>query len=940
MTLLAPAWLLLAVPLGAALWLWRLPSRWLLVLRVVLFLLVLLGMCGLALRLPSRMGTVVVVADRSLSMPPGSASAQKEAIDLIRSGIGADDRLAVVSFGRLVAVEQAPGRDPFPGFVNEVGRDASNLEAALQTALALVPEDGPGKIIVLSDGRWTGRDPAAAAARAGARGIPFDFRCLRRSRANDLAISRLDAPATVTPRESFLITAWVRSPVPQTVTFELKRGRRRLTSGRQRLASGLNRLTFRDRAGGPGTLGYTLTVSGAGPDPVPENNSARLLIGVRGPRPLLLVTASLRSGLIRLLRAGGLEVKAAFPEDCNWSLEELSKYSAVVLENVPAEKIGQAGMETLAAWVRDTGAGLMMTGGRQSYAPGGYYRSPLESVLPVSMELRGEHRKLAMAIVVALDRSGSMAVPVGGGKVKMDLANLGTAAVLDLLGPLDELGVIAVDTAPHVIHDLGRVRDKGSVRQSILSIHSEGGGIYVDAALDASYKMLGRAKSGTRHIILFADAADAERPGNYKELLDHCRKDSITVSVIGLGTPADKDAELLRDIARRGKGRCFFTDKPEELPRLFAQETFVVARSTFRDEVTRVRATPGLRSLTGQRLRVRGPIGGYNLCYLRPGARLATVTEDEYKAPVVAAWQAGTGRVLCYTGEADGKYTGPIARWKQVGHFFTSLARWAAGPAERLPENMVLTQEVKNGVVHVRLHLDPERKADPFSTLPRVTTLRAEEGRKPRRSSAVLHWATPDTLEILFPIYGGETAVTTVDVPGSGPVALPPVCLPYSPEFRPDEDKRGLAALESLARATGGKERVDLAGVWEELPKTPRQVEIAHWLLLGAVALLLLEVLERRNGLLSRVGWPARVKRLPEAPGEEKASRPWTWRRREPPVVSPPRPVAPAPKSVAREAGPGEPPPPTPTPVAGALLDALREARQRTRERQGEKDQG
>src|SRR5262249_49877598 len=157
-------------------------------------------------------------------------------------------------------------------------------------------------------------------------------------------------------------------------------------------------------------------VSGTGDDPVPENNRARVLVGVGGPRPLLHVTGSADSGLARLLKAGGLPVKVARPEECDWSLEALSRHSAGPLENGPAAKVGTAGMENLAAWVRETGAGLVMTGGRNSYGPGGYYRSPLEPILPVSMELRNEHRKLSLAIVVALDRSGSMAVPIGGGR--------------------------------------------------------------------------------------------------------------------------------------------------------------------------------------------------------------------------------------------------------------------------------------------------------------------------------------------------------------------------------------------------------------------------------------------------------------------------------------------------------------------------------------------
>src|SRR5437016_1040321 len=81
MILLDPIWLLLAVPLGASLWLWRLPSRWVLAVRCLVLLLLLLGLAGLAVYLPGRAGIVVVVADRSLSMPPDSETAQKEAID-------------------------------------------------------------------------------------------------------------------------------------------------------------------------------------------------------------------------------------------------------------------------------------------------------------------------------------------------------------------------------------------------------------------------------------------------------------------------------------------------------------------------------------------------------------------------------------------------------------------------------------------------------------------------------------------------------------------------------------------------------------------------------------------------------------------------------------------------------------------------------------------
>src|SRR5262249_20154845 len=160
MTLLDPIWLLLAVPLGASLWLWRLPSQSVLAVRCLVLLLVLLGLAGLAVYLPGRAGTVVVVADRSLSMPPDSETAQKEAIDLMQRAMHADERLAVVSFGQRAALEHSPQAGKFASFVNEVGRDASNLTEALEAALALVPAGDAGKVVILSDGKWTGRNPA------------------------------------------------------------------------------------------------------------------------------------------------------------------------------------------------------------------------------------------------------------------------------------------------------------------------------------------------------------------------------------------------------------------------------------------------------------------------------------------------------------------------------------------------------------------------------------------------------------------------------------------------------------------------------------------------------------------------------------------------------------------------------------------------------------
>jgi hypothetical protein len=294
---------------------------------------------------------------------------------------------------------------------------------------------------------------------------------------------------------------------------------------------------------------------------------------------------------------------------------------------------------------------------------------------------------------------------------------------------------------------------------------------------------------------------------------------------------------------------------------------------------------------------------------------------------VVAAWQAGIGRVLCYTGEADGKHTGAIASWKDIGDYLTSLARWTAGQSGPLPDNILVTQEVRNGTNIVQLHLDPERKGEPFTGLPRVTTLRGVSGQKPVAQKAAMHWSSADTLTLETPLQGNETVLTTVEVPGQQPLMLSPVCLPYSPEFKPVQGDVGLMTLDHLARATGGKERVNLAGIWTELPKHPRMLPIGHWLVILAIMVLLLEILERRTGLLTQGGqlvWQAT-----QRPTPRRGWRFWHRPSRTTEAIPTPQPAVAAPQT--RE--PAQPAPAASGQPKAGMLDALHKARQRGRER-------
>jgi hypothetical protein len=211
-------------------------------------------------------------------------------------------------------------------------------------------------------------------------------------------------------------------------------------------------------------------------------------------------------------------------------------------------------------------------------------------------------------------------------------------------------------------------------------------------------------------------------------------------------------------------------------------------------------------------------------------------------------------------------------------------------------------------------------------------------GVPPQKQDEPLQWKSADLLEAAIPITGRETVLSTVEIPGEPPVTLAPVCLPYSPEFAPDQPGRGAATLAQLATTSGGQERIEIPGTWADLPSKPRFIELAPWLLVASVILFLLEIFERRTGWVSR--WFAPKPAVAAVPVEDSVETPaprkyffeWLRPRPSPKVHLRKREIkepAPAPAS-PKAGGAGEPP-------AGgspdANLEALRKARERANRR-------
>lgn len=917
-----PELLLFAIPAALVWWFTRSKVLGTSIVRAIALACLVLAIAGPYLRTAQRGRDLVVVADRSRSMTKEGVDAALEIVRLAEDARRDGDRVAVVGFGARAAIEELPtalGR--FARFEHDVDTDGSDVARALEAALDLVPPDREGSILLVTDGEANGPDPLAVARRAFARHVRVDVRAFPHPDVADLSIERIDLPENASVLEPFQFSVWVRSDRRIESDFTLERRGKLLSSGRRVFEAGLNRIVLRDVLDDAGIADYRVKVD-AGADRVPENNSAVAALRVDGARSILVLNDD--GGvdtLVHALRAAKIPVKVARPEGTRLDALALTAYRAIVLENVAASRLG-SNAKNLVSFVSDFGGGLFVTGGKASFGTGGYFKSVVDPLLPVSMEMRQEHRKQAIALSIAMDRSGSMSMGVGGGMTKMDLADLGAAAAIELLSPIDSVSVIAVDTKGHVVQEQTQVADVPELVKRVRTIQSEGGGIYIYEALTSAADELRKSEQTTRHVILFADAADSEEEGAYIQLLADFEKAGVTVSVIALGTEADSDAALLKDIATRGKGQIYFTVDPSELPRLFAQDTMTVSRATFVEEPTACEVTPNLFGLGEVPKNEFATLDGYNLTYLRSGAVAGVVTKDEYQAPVFAFMQQGLGRTAAFTGQIGGSFGGSVVAWPDFASFFVSIARWLVGQEEPSDVFTSVRRDGKEAVVSVEIENGSSASIDASSMKVR---LRDEGG---VTSELALTRVSENRYEARAPLAKegvllGALALDSKDGTSKSTVQLAPVALPYSPEFeRGSDPHRGERLVRSIAEESGGIVDPNATEFFRGERASKGWKLLTRELALAALLLVLIEIAARRLELWSFVrvptfarSWFARKRAIATAEKSSTTSNPTAT-----PVTTPARTST---DTAARSATPEAP---APTPTMESALEKARKA--------------
>ncbi|MFY7817297.1 MAG: VWA domain-containing protein [Akkermansiaceae bacterium] len=840
----APEWFLLAPTLLIAGWFWKNLEIYR-PLRMVLIAVSAFLLADPSIRKQQDALDLYVLLDRSESTEDLVDQGLPEWQRLLeKSKPSSRDELHMINY----AAEIAPlGAD---GAVFTGSRKLTRTNLALQTIATLAKEDKPARVLLFTDGYST--EPLhEATAQLQARGIPVDFRLIRENIQNDFRVARLDFPDRVQAGEPFLLSVTVRGSKDGDVPLTLMRNQQPLTETKVTLTNGVGKVEFTDRIPRAGSFEYSAQITPLEDQHSGNNRLSRWIEITGGPR-VLLVTRYQDDPLAKILTSLNFTVEIV-SELSQLSAGKLSGTRAVILNNVPAHEVPKAFLEALPFYVYEQGGGLMMAGGDRSFGSGGYFESAIDPLLPVSMELKSEHRKLAVALAIVMDRSGSMGVSVAPGKTKIDLANQGAVNAIQLLGNMDQVAVIAVDSEPETFVPITQINGKQEALCKVVrKVQSSGGGIYVYEGLKAGWDALKKSNAGTRHLILFTDTADTEEPGDYKRLIKQMTDQGATISVIGMGTPADPDAKLCEEIAKLGKGRMFYSDKPMDIPKIFAQETVTIARSAFIEDPTKTKQTGRWAEVSPQPLQWLGAVDGYNLSYAREDSTVSLVSSDEYLAPLVATARRGLGRTAAISFPLGGKKSDATRQWPEYANFLQTTTRWLMGLD--LPPGIGLKQQSEGSRLTLNLLYDPELWSEQFqSNPPKIRILESNADSQ----SYDLPWRriAPGRFSVSRDLEEGAIVRGAIQV-GTYAIPFGPITLGSSIEwaFEPE----AISELRAASKQTGGRELLDLTSAWLR-PPFIQDTSLRFPLLLLLLGLLLVEA------LITRTGWklPAFAGRIP-----------------------------------------------------------------------------
>lgn len=659
----------------------RARCRLALTLRLVLVTCLFLALAGLQWVRRNDSLSVIFLLDASKSLRDDQKqTAQRFVQDAVKSK-REGDTVGLLTFGQETEIKATPNAPLDLGRIKHSGgTNATNIAQAMESALSLIPSEAAGKVVVLSDGNENVGSALAAVPALTARGIQVETLTLASSLQKEALVEKVILPSKVKIGEPFTVKVVLNALNAQTGTLTLRRdGTLVGTPKTVSLVPGKRVQEFEVRVDKAGFYRFEATLeTDPAQDTLTENNKGLGFVAVRG-KPQILYVASTPAPMQFLksaLAQQNIDILYAPPEAMPTTAAAFQPFDSVILSDVPAGKFSPAQLKAMQAATRDFGVGFGMLGGENSFGLGGYRKTPVEEMLPVSLDIRKMQRFPPVTLALVIDRSGSMQEgggPGGGGPRKIDLAIDAATRAVQALKPEDKVTVITFTGRADVHVPLSSVEQANAIIAKIQQI-APGGGTSIYTGVALGYEQIKNDDSPIKHMIVLTDGVSNDP--DYRPLIAEMKAKKITISgvVVGDGLGSTDDS-VLRYLAGETGGRYYPVHNAQDIPGIYLQEIEKISSRPIVEEPFTPHPTEGSQErLAGIPVGGLPPLLGYNVTEAKPTADMLLLSHKN--EPVYATWRYGLGRVMAWTSDDRNKWAANWVKWSEYGKFWAEAIRW------------------------------------------------------------------------------------------------------------------------------------------------------------------------------------------------------------------------------------------------------------------------
>jgi Ca-activated chloride channel family protein len=811
--------------------------------RLAVAALLIVGLAEPMLASSTGSGGVVFAIDRSASVDLEAQDAAQRWLNDALAAAPGDRRAAIVSFGARPLLTTPPGAARNLAETDSGGADIdpafTDISAGLALARAL-PLGGGQRVVLISDGAENLGSAITEAAQAATDGTPIDVVAVPGVREADLRVEGLSGPTSAWEGEPISLLAGIETGQAGPATVEIVVDGEVKSTETVTLTEGLNSREFTLDDLAPGFHAISVRVQGdTAANRNQEDDAMPLGVVVRDRPHLLLISPEGNdAGIMRdILMRGGADVTVMTPENVPVRISELGAWDGYVLDNVPAPAFTYDQISGLREATRTLGRGMIVIGGTASYGPGAYAGTPLEDALPVTVKVTDGRERQRVALLLIIDKSGSMGYDPSNGRGKIEMAKEAARLAAGALASGDQIGVIAFNDRQEWLVPLSTIEGSASlnaINRRIDTLEPDGG-TEILPALSVGLDAIRNADADARHIVLLSDGkARTGTRESYQRLLDDVLADRTTLSTIALGEDADTD--LLNFLADEAGGRYHFASRDEDIPVLTLQEarsagSQSVIRGSFRPIQTA--PSPILADIDPTTL---PELAGYDFAEAKPDAQVILTSDRE--DPVLAKWQYGLGRVVAWTADDGSDLAAPWASWSGNDAFWAAMVRWALPDPERRPLTVSSTRSGEDVVLTVSA---TGATQDLPENLPTFATVRTATGETLAAQELTPSGPGEYTLRLPAPDAGAYAVDVRQERPDGAISELASVTVPPSPERLPDTDAG--ERLQAIAQRTGGRvlSLDDPGAVWSAAPPAGSELREhrAVWYVPVSLALIL-----------------------------------------------------------------------------------------------------